>query len=81
MNFWRTVAAYTVSTLALSLLGANAVSQQQPLKAQLVGTWILVSWKQKKSNGTKVQRYGANPTGIAFFDAGGRYVITVMRSD
>jgi Lipocalin-like domain len=51
------------------------------LKEQLVGTWMLVAWEQKKGDGTKVQRYGANPTGIAFFDAGGRYIITVMRSD
>jgi hypothetical protein len=48
---------------------------------QLVGTWTLLSWEQKKSDGTKIQRYGANPTGIAFFDAGGRYIIAVMRSD
>jgi hypothetical protein len=32
-------------------------------------------------DGTKVERYGTNPKGIAFFDAGGRYIITVMRSD
>jgi hypothetical protein len=28
-----------------------------------------------------LQQYGANPAGVAFFDAGGRYIITVMRSD
>lgn len=57
------------------------VGQHQPLKDQLIGTWALVSWEQKKSDGSKVQRYGAKPTGMAFFDAGGRYIITVMRSD
>ena len=57
------------------------VGQQQSLRDRLVGTWALVSWEQKKSDGSKVQRYGANPTGVAFFDAGGRYVITVMQSD
>lgn len=51
------------------------------LTGQLIGTWMLASWEQKKSDGTKVQRYGENPVGIAFFDAGGRYIITVMRSD
>jgi hypothetical protein len=51
------------------------------LKGQLIGTWMLVSWEQKKGDGTKVQRYGENPVGIAFFDSGGRYIITVMRSD
>ena len=57
------------------------VGQHQSLKDRLIGTWALVSWEQQKSDGSKVQRYGANPTGIAFFDAGGRYIITVMRSD
>jgi Lipocalin-like domain len=50
------------------------------IKDQLVGTWTLVSWEQKKADGSKLQRYGANPRGIAFFDAGGRYIITVMQS-
>jgi hypothetical protein len=48
---------------------------------KLVGTWTLVSWEQKKGDGSKVRRYGENPMGIAFFDAGGRYIISVMRSD
>jgi hypothetical protein len=51
------------------------------LKERLVGTWTLLSWEQKKGDGTKVERYGSSPKGIAFFDAGGRYIITVMRSD
>jgi hypothetical protein len=57
------------------------VGQEQSLKDQLVGTWALVSWEQKTGDGSKVQRYGAHPTGIAFFDSGGRYIVTVMRSD
>jgi hypothetical protein len=48
---------------------------------KLVGTWTLVSWEQKKGDGSNVRRYGENPVGIAFFDAGGRYIISVMRSD
>ncbi|MBV9455911.1 MAG: lipocalin-like domain-containing protein [Bradyrhizobium sp.] len=28
-----------------------------------------------------MRQFGANPTGMAIFDAGGRYIITVMRSD
>ena len=42
------------------------------LDAALVGT---------EERGTKVERYGTSPRGIAFFDAGGRYIITVMRPD
>ena len=57
------------------------MSDSWSLKERLVGTWTLASWEQKKGDGTKVQRYGENPVGVAFFDAGGRYIITVMRSD
>ena len=57
----------------------DALGQKQSLKEQLVGTWTLLSWEQKKSDGTKLERYGATPKGIAFFDDGGRYIITVMR--
>ena len=67
--------------LGLPLLAAGALGQQPSLKEQLVGTWTVVSWEQKKSDGTKLRQFGASPNGIAFFDAGGRYVITVMRSD
>ena len=57
------------------------MDQRRSLKEQLVGAWTLISWEQKKADGTSVWRYGENPVGIAFFDAGGRYIITVMRSD
>lgn len=59
----------------------SAVSQQKPPKEQLVGTWALVSWDQRNADGTTFRQFGASPKGIAFFDAGGHYIITVMRSD
>ena len=31
----------------------------------------LLAWEQKKGDGTKVERYGTSPNGIAFFDAVG----------
>jgi lipocalin-like protein len=72
----------------LSLLSTGGVAdrhqpiaQQQPAKEQLVGTWTLVSWEQTKADATPVQQFGENQKGIAFFDAAGRYTITVMRSD
>jgi hypothetical protein len=60
---------------------AVLLGQKQLLKEQLVGTWTLLSWEQKNGDGTKIERYGTDPKGIAFFDKGGRYIITVMRSD
>jgi Lipocalin-like domain len=59
----------------------DALGQKQPIKDRLVGTWTLVSWEQKRGDGTKVERYGPRPKGIAFFDVSGRYIITVMQTD
>ena len=60
---------------------ADGQGHRPSLKAQLAGTWTLLSWEQKSKDGSKVERYGPSPTGIAFFDANGRYIIAVMRSD
>lgn len=49
--------------------------------SNLVGTWTLVSWEQTNSDGTKLRRFGESPVGVAFFDGGGRYIISVMQSD
>src|SRR5262245_63086237 len=54
---------------------------RRSLNGQLVGSWTVVSWEQKRGDGTKFRRFGENPEGVAFFDASGRYIITVMRSD
>lgn len=81
MNLRVIVAACVIAAFGSPIMTFDAHGQKQSLKEQLVGTWTLLSWKQKKSDGTKVERYGTNPKGIAFFDAGGRYIITVMRSD
>lgn len=76
----------TLTVFILFLLGSDvmtqsAVGQQSSLKEQLAGTWTLVSWEQTNPDGSKQQQFGANPTGIAFFDATGHYIISVMRSD
>jgi hypothetical protein len=81
MNHRGVMSTCIAGALGLSLLAVGAFGQQPSLKEQLVGTWTLVSWEQKKSDGTRLRQFGANPTGIAFFDAGGRYIISVMRSD
>jgi hypothetical protein len=75
------IVAIAIASFGLSMVTFDVLRQQQSLKEQLVGTWTLLAWEQKKGDGTKVERYGTSPKGIAFFDAGGRYIITVMRSD
>ena len=81
MNLRLIFAACTIAAFGSSMMTFDALGQKQSLKEQLVGTWTLLSWEQRKGDGTKVERYGTGPKGIAFFDAGGRYIITVMRSD
>jgi hypothetical protein len=54
---------------------------QRPLREQLAGAWTLVSWEQTNADGSKLQQFGKNPTGLAFFDVAGNYMISVMRSD
>ena len=75
------IVASTLAAFGLSMMTFDALGQKRSLEEQLVGTWTLLSWEQRKGDGTKVERYGTTPKGIAFFDAGGRYIITVMRSD
>jgi len=75
-----------LAILAIAMLGSDvmirsAVGQQWPLKEQLAGTWTLISWEQTNADGSKLQQFGTNPKGIAFFDAVGHYIISVMRSD
>jgi len=55
--------------------------QQKSLKEQHLGTWTLVSHEAVRPDGSKLPSYGANPKGVAFFDAGGQFIITVMHSD
>ena len=81
MNLRMIFAACAIAAFGSSMMTIDALAQKQSLKEQLVGTWTLLSWEQKKGDGTKLERYGATPKGIAFFDDGGRYIITVMRSD
>lgn len=81
MNLRVIFATCTIAVFGSSIMTFDALGQKKSLKDQLVGTWMLLSWQQKKGDGTNVERYGASPKGIAFFDAGGRYIITVMRSD
>jgi hypothetical protein len=62
MNYISIIGKCTAAALGLPLLASGAVGQQLSLKDQLVGTWTVVSWEQKKGDGTKLELYGANPS-------------------
>jgi Lipocalin-like domain len=79
---WRSILGLSaIATLGLVLLPNNAAGQQKSLKDQLVGTWTAVSWDQTSKDGSKFQRFGANPKGVNVFDANGRFVVMFARAD
>ncbi len=51
------------------------------LSKQLVGSWTVVSHESVRPDGSRAPVYGERPNGIAMFDAGGRFIISVMRTD
>src|ERR1043165_4655579 len=77
----RVLGTCMAAAVGLSMHANSASGQQASMKEGLVGTWIVVSWEQKKNDGSTLRQFGENPAGTAIFDAGGRYIITVMRSD
>ena len=48
--------------------------------ADLVGAWTLVS-NVADRDGKRIDNFGPNPRGLAFFHSNGRYSIIVMRGD
>ena len=81
MNRRNTLSLCATIALGLALLPGSAVSQQKPLKEQLVGTWTIVSNDNVAPDGTKRQIFGANPKGILMFEANGRYAQIFVRPD
>jgi hypothetical protein len=84
MNRRHLLSIFSISAitgLGLALLPSGAVSQPKSLKDQLVGTWTLTAWEQTRPDGSKLQRFGANPKGIHVFDANGRTYILFSRPD
>lgn len=65
----------------ISLAANNALAQQKTIKDQIVGAWTVVSAVDIKPDGSKVDPWGANPRGSAIYEANGRYVFMLMRSD
>lgn len=81
MNRRNTLSLCAIIVLGLALLPGSAVSQQNALKEQLVGTWTIVSNDNVAPDGTKRQIFGANPKGILMFEANGRYAQIFVRPD
>jgi lipocalin-like protein len=67
--------------LSLALIAGKAIAQQKTLKDQIVGHWIFVSSIDTNKDGTKTNRFGANPKGLVMFDASGRFSFFISRAD
>ena len=82
MNRIRTVlfAAGALSFLGLILPAGDATGQQKTLGEQLVGSWSYVSVDIVRPDGSRVPLYGPDPSGLASFDAAGRYVLITART-
>jgi hypothetical protein len=73
MNRRNILSISAITALGLALLPSGAFGQQKPLKDQLVGGWNLVAWERTAPDGTKANAYGANPKGIVYCGADGRF--------
>src|SRR5215510_12152054 len=81
MDRRTTIGISAMMALGLALLPSGGVGQQKEQLEQLLGAWSLLSFELVRQDGSKQSTFGANPKGIAFFDAGGHYSITVVRLD
>ena len=81
MNRRNILTITAITALGLALLPGSAVAQQKPLKDQLVGGWNLVAWERTAPDGTKAHAYGANPKGIVYYGADGRFFVLFARGD
>jgi hypothetical protein len=81
MNRRSILSLSAIAALGLAMLPGSAIAQTKSLKDQLVGTWTVTSQEQVRKDGSKVERFGANPKGIAIFEANGGFVTILARPD
>src|SRR5258705_10902037 len=75
------VVCYSAAALlGLAMLPGNALSQQKPLKEQIVGSWTYAASETVRPDGSRVKTWGDNQSGLVIYGADGRYVSLVGRS-
>jgi hypothetical protein len=74
-------AIMAVLGVSVGFVDHDASAQRQSLKEQLLGTWILAAWEQVRPDGTKFQKYGADPRGFHIFERNGRFFAMMARPD
>ena len=79
---WRNILSLSViAAFGFAVFSGSAFAQQKSIKDQLVGTWTVTSQEQARKDGSKVERFGANPKGITIFEANGRFATILARPD
>lgn len=81
MNRRNILSLSAITALGFAILPGNALAQTKSIKDQLVGAWTVTSQEQIRKDGSKVERFGANPKGIAIFEANGLFVTILARPD
>lgn len=81
MKSSNTIIAAALLCGAIAMPATIASAQQQSLKDQLVGTWMLDSWEQTRPDGSKFHSYGTNPKGFLILSADGRLFQMYARAD
>jgi len=71
MNRTNLLSISAATALALVLGPGTGVAQKTTLKEQLVGTWLVATVDNIRTDGTRFQSLGPNPKGIMMFDADG----------
>jgi hypothetical protein len=81
-SFTRFIGILAVTVSGLAFVVGNAAAQGKKInKAQLVGTWTLVSNDNTRPDGSKVDVFGPNAKGLLIFDRAGHYSLAIMRAD
>jgi hypothetical protein len=83
MNRLRALTMMLILLLGSGLFfdASNALAQQEALKQQLIGTWVLVSNDNTAADGTRRQLFGPAPKGILILEANGRYAQIQLNPD
>src|SRR6266480_4723566 len=72
------VVCYSAAALlGLAMLPGNALSQQKPLKEQIVGSWTYAANETVRPDGSRVKTFSDNQSGLVIYGADGRYVSLV----
>lgn len=80
----RSIRLALVALISFALatgIADTAPARAASFKQQIVGTWSYVSVDIAKSDGSRIQPFGAKPNGIAIFDRNGHFAFVLTRPD